>query len=66
MHITQSILLQSFTPGFCRQQTEVSGELIALYAFNMKHNTQGTGIISDAMPAVIPMNSQHNVHTKSF
>lgn len=66
MHTTQSIVLQSFTPGFCRQQTEVSDELIALYAFNMKHDTQGTGIIADAMSAVIQMNSQHNVHTKSF
>lgn len=66
MHITQSILLQSFTPGFWRQQTEVSDELIALYAFNMKDNTQGTGIISDVMPVVIPMNSQHNLYTKSF
>lgn len=50
MHITQSILLQPFTPGFCRQSAEVSGELTALYAFNMKHNTQGTAIISDVMP----------------
>lgn len=53
MHITQSILLQFFTPGFCREETEVSGELIALYAFKMKHNTQGTGLISDTMPDVI-------------
>lgn len=57
MHITQPILLQSFTPGFCRQRIEVSDDLIALYAFNMKHDIQDTGIISDVMSAVIQMNA---------
>lgn len=44
VHSTQSIILQSFTPVFCRQQTEVLDGLIALYAFNMKHNTQGKAL----------------------
>jgi len=65
MHIRQFIFLQSFTPKFGRQETKVPDELSALYVFNMKHNTQGTGIVSHAMPAVIPMNSQHHIHTKS-